>query len=149
MARKPDAGAIYEIAQSFSERCIRLGKYCFVTDVQGIDSRDMHKLWAVYMDNPDYSGQSFYEKWQKQLTNESKDVHRIAADLVALYYLFPHEITKGKKLERLNTVISWKLGSEQPNLASLDRAYDTWIGNSGPAYMNRVPEQIRKFSRLC
>jgi hypothetical protein len=46
-------------------------------------------LWAAFVERPDEGKRSFMEKWHDQLADQSPDVHRIAADLMAFYYLFP------------------------------------------------------------
>ena len=145
MARKVGAEAIYEVAQSFRDRCIKSDQSLLWPENRPWTAESMRRLWIAFKDNPDVSEQTFYQKWKGQLANEAKDVHMIAADLVAFYYLFPQDIKKGTKLERLKTVIGWKLSSEQPNLASVERAFDSSIGTTGRVYLNRIPDQIAFF----
>lgn len=49
----------------------------------------MDALWDAFVGNPDEGNRPFLEKWHDQLENQDEDVHRVAVDLIAFYYLFP------------------------------------------------------------
>jgi 5-methylcytosine-specific restriction protein B len=145
MARKAGAELIYEVAQLFRKRCLESSESLLWLDTHAWTAENMQKLWHAFVDNPDVSKRSFYEKWEDQLAGESEDVHKIAADVTAFYYLFPYDIGKEQKLERVGRVIGWKLSSTQPDLSAIERAYDEHIGSTGRMYFSRIPEQIAFF----
>jgi predicted RNA-binding protein with PUA-like domain len=143
MARKRDAEAIYEVAALFRERCLKSGDSLLWPRHHAWTAANTKRLWDAVFGHPDTSKSGFFAKLEIQLTEEPEDVHCIAADLLAVYYLFPGDIGKEKKLENLQSVISWKLSNQQTDLGMIERAYDTSIGSVGTAYQSAMPSQIQ------
>jgi len=143
MARKSGAEAIYEAAALFRERCLKSGDSLLWPRDRAWKAENTKRLWDAVFGHPDTPKNSFFGKLKFQLSQEPEDVHRIAADLIAVYYLFPRDIGKEKKLENLKSVISWKLSSQQADLGPIERAYDTSIGSVGTAYQSSMPSQIQ------
>ena len=89
MARQVGAEAIYEVAELFRQRCL-VDQASLLWPGRGAWTlANLDALWAAFVERPDEGKRSFMEKWHDQLADQSPDVHRIAADLMAFYYLFP------------------------------------------------------------
>lgn len=145
MAMVPDATVEYASANAFRERCFTEHK-SYLWPVRHVwTSENITKLLNAYMGRLDErSGMSFLKKWQDQLADQDTDVHRLAADVLAFYYLFPssNSIRKIKKIEKLRTVISWKLQTEQPESDLLEESFGSGIGNVGLHYLTSQPFEI-------
>jgi hypothetical protein len=76
------------------------------------------------------------------LAQQPASIHRVAADCLVLYNLFLDNVSPGKKLSSLNTVIDWKLNHERPDLRLVESAFASSIGNPGPGYLMRRPWQL-------
>jgi hypothetical protein len=83
------------------------------------------------MGHPDHSNESFLKKWQLQLAGRSADVHRVAADVLALYYLFTSRVKPETKAQKIKQVASWDLPGELPSLDLLHSTFMESIGGPG------------------
>src|SRR5205823_13211330 len=136
---------IYEAADRCRDRCVVRGTSFLWPGSRAWTPQNIKSLWEAFIGNPDAGEGTFLTKWREQLAILPVDVHRIAADVVAFYYLFPAESQVGKKLklQRLQTVIDWKLSSECSDLDLVKRAFEAeGIGSGGQYYLMHVPWQI-------
>lgn len=152
MARRSDAEAIYHAADLFRQRCLIDGTSLLWPDHHAWSIDNLDALWTAFIDQPDEGKRSFMEKWRDQLAEQSADVHRVAADLMVLYYMFPSNIGEQAKRNGLQEVIGWELGDEgmPPGLPDVEAAFEQAIGHSGIYYLTGRPWQIAfylKFAR--
>jgi 5-methylcytosine-specific restriction protein B len=144
--------AIYEAADLFRRRCLTEGSSLLWPESRAWTLENIGQLWEAFIGNPDIGERSFLAKWRDQLSQSSPDVHRVACDVVAFYYLFPSnsQISKETKLSRLREVVSWKLGDEAPELALITKAYAAGgVGSTGPLYQMSVPWQVGYFLKFA
>lgn len=97
------------------------------------------------MGNPDEGERTFLQKWRDQLADQPEDVHRVAVDLLAFYYLFPSNVTLQHKVAVLGEVIGWRLGERPPDFELLQRAYTAKVGHAGMQYGLAIPWQLTLF----
>jgi hypothetical protein len=142
LARVAWAGSVYEGAQSFREKCLGDGMSLLWPDTQAWTAQNVGALWEAFVGNPDEGNRPFLEKWHDQLSDESDDVHRVAVDLLAFYYLFPSNIGRPRNLEVAEEVAGWKLENDPPDLGLLERTYASSIGNAGTQYTRSMPWQL-------
>ncbi len=151
MAYRVDAEPTYEAADLFRDRCLMDGSSFLWPEHLVWNSENVSTLLeAMTGENADTGSRTFYEKLHDQLAEQPKEIRRVAADVVAFYYLFPTNIGIPKKLSSLERVIGWKLGQEQPDFDSLRQAYEASVGDAGMLYNTRQPEQVifyLKFAR--
>ena len=145
MARVPGAEPVYETADLFRQRCLREGHSLLWPHERVWTVANISALWDAFIGHPDTGTRSFLEKWHDQLADQPEDVHRVAADSIAFYYLFPSNVGRDIKLANVNSVISWKLQGDQPDLHLLERAYSIKVGSPGPQYLMGQPSQIAFF----
>src|SRR4051812_8345029 len=119
MARRADAGGIYEVADLYRQRCLIDRQSLLWPDSAAWTPENISRLYSAFMDNPAPGGGSFFEKWHDQLAAEPDDVHRVAADVIAFYFLFPSNIGREAKLAGVREVIRWKLNVEPPEFQRL------------------------------
>lgn len=142
LARVAWAGSVYEAAQLFREKCLGDGMSLLWPDAQAWTAQNVGALWEAFVGNPDEGNRPFLEKWHDQLSDESDDVHRVAVDLLAFYYLFPSNIGRPRKLEVAEEVAGWKLENDPPDLGLLERTYASSIGNAGTQHTRSMPWQL-------
>jgi hypothetical protein len=145
MARVSEAGPIYDVADQFRQRCLIEGCSLLWPEHRVWTVANISSLWDAFIQRPDTGKRSFLEKWRDQLIDQPEDVHRVAADSIAFYYLFPSNVGRETKLAKVRSVISWKLQGDQPDLHLLERAYSTKVGSPGPHYLMGQPSQIAFF----
>src|SRR5215203_4099851 len=126
MARWPGAEPIYEVADTFRTRCLREQRSLLWPEHQAWTRSNLDALWDAFIEHPDPGKQSFMQKWKVQLHDQTDDVHRIAADVIALYYLFPWNIGPEAKKAAVQEVLSWKLADEStpPGRPEVFAAFD-------------------------
>jgi hypothetical protein len=151
MARLPGREKIYEVADLFRERCLRDGTSLLWPEEHAWSVANLTALWNAFLGHPDSSDLAFSEKWAKQLKNEPDDVHRIAADILAFYYLFPTTdwIRPEKKLQQVMAVVGWRLGGQPPGIDLLKQAFAKGIGSAGTNYNTSQPQQIAFYLEFC
>ena len=71
---------------------------------------NLRALRDAFVGKPDNSKRPFLQKFHDQLAEQNEEIHRVAADLIALYYLIPTNVSAEKKIQSLREVISWKVG---------------------------------------
>ncbi len=142
MARIPTAEPIYQAAERFRECCLATGRSFLWPERLVWTPQTIAALRTAFLDHPDEGMGTFFEKWQAQLADEPEDVHRLAADVMAFYHLYPSNIGGQTKLASIEKIISWKLDGDGPDLGLLERAYATSVGSAGPYYVQQRPWQI-------
>jgi hypothetical protein len=149
LARVPGAEPVYEAAKLFQMRCLVDGTSLLWPGRQAWTLPNMDALWEAFVGHPDEGPRTFFEKWHDQLADQAKDVHRVAVDLLAFYYLFPLNVKPQKKLEAVEEVIGWKLQERPPDFALLERAYAAKLGHAGIQYAIALPWQLNLYIELA
>lgn len=144
MARFPDTDPVYDAAELFRQRCLVGGASFLWPDRHGVWSPgNIEALRSAYMDHPDTGDRAFLEKWHDQLSGQPADVHRLAADVMALYCLYPNNMRAPRKLSNVAQIIDWTLADDRPDLTFLEQAFAAGgIGSAGTHYLMARPEQI-------
>lgn len=135
MARLAGKEPIYEAADLLRQRCLTEQRSLLWPEQRAWIPENLSLLYDAFIGHPDTSDKSFYEKWEVQLGGLSLDCHRVAADVVGLYNLFPMSISADEKRRRVRQVIGWKLGDPPENVSILEEAFQAeGIGSPGPYY---------------
>lgn len=154
MARVPGAEAAYAVAVQFRDHCLREGRSLLWPNERVWTLEHLDSLWSAFAANPDPGEKSFFEKWELQLADQAADVHRVAADLMVIYSLFPRKSTLGaaRKSEYISIVREWKdLPTPDRDAGELvSRAFMTGIATAGIYYLTGMPYHVAfylQFSR--
>jgi hypothetical protein len=137
MARSPAKEAIYDIALQWKNRCLLNNRSLLWPEEVTWTTENLERLFLHFVENIDKGSESFLEKLNRQIDDEPSAIHRIAADTLAIYCLFPVKgnMSQSTKLALIKTVSSWKAGSA-PLLEDLGDAYLDGLGSAGMHYMN-------------
>jgi len=142
VARDPSRDAVYDVAECFRQRCLVQGKSLLWPKSSAWTLASITALRKAFIENPDTGKRSFIEKLHDQLLGDSEDVHRVAADLIAFYYLFPSNIGIDAKLKELNEITSWKLSEDKPDFSALKDAFERGLGQAGLRFSTGKPWQF-------
>lgn len=142
MARRAEAEPVYEAADLFRHRCLIEGRSFLWPERYVWTPETISALREAFIGNPDTGTGTFFEKWRDQLADQPEEVHLVATDTVAFYYLHPGNIGRERKLADVEKVIGWKLEQQQPELELLEKAYSAKVGHAGTLYNTRRPEQV-------
>jgi 5-methylcytosine-specific restriction protein B len=102
---------------------------------------NLDRLREKFIDAPDSSQGSFREKFEAQLKGESQAVKRLAAEALAVYFLFPSNVGSLKKRELVGEVLKW-CGDTLPNEHAVIRSFSAGIGSGGQGYSTRRPAEL-------
>jgi len=151
MARLPNKETIYQAADAFRRESFSKGRSLLWPEDEAWQASILDQLWTAMIGRPDEGDRSFEEKLQDQLAPLPDDAHRVMADAIAFYYLFPSKVNPETKLAKVQEVISWRLKESPRNVEILERAFTAGgIGGAGTHYNMSKPWQlayILKFAR--
>jgi MoxR-like ATPase len=85
------------------------------------------------------------EKWHDQLADQAPDTHRLAADALVLYYLFLDYIKLETKVDRVMTVVNWKLNDDRPSQDRIREMFGEGLGLVGTHYLAAQPFVIEYY----
>jgi MoxR-like ATPase len=141
MARVKGCEAVYEVADQWRTRCLADTKSLLWPEEDAWKERNLVDIRSAFIDRPDTSSESFFDKWQRQLLGQSDGAFRAAVDALAVYQLFPTNMSSIVKLTNVENLLAWRsLGP--PQIEKLRAAFEQGVGNTGPQYMTGRPWQI-------
>ena len=144
MARRignPDVEAVLAAAARWRSRCVE-GDGSVLADEQLWTAENLAALRDLFRANPILGAdRSFFDKLREQLTGAPELLSHLAAEAIWFLLLFPHHAKYGpeKKVERIVEV--WEFAGLGPP-PSIDKATLMGVGNPGPAYIARFPDEF-------
>lgn len=125
---------IIATSQRWKKECL-IGDGSLFSDDSLWTHANIDQFKKYFVDNLIYGGdQTFYEKFEIQLSSAPPEVKHLAAEMLYILLLFPSNITARKKAEDVRLIWSWS-GSAiaDPNL---EASFAEGIGSTGMAYNN-------------
>jgi len=112
------ADAVYEAAELFRKRCLVDGTSLLWPEHRSWSVETIDSLLQSLGDDPGEG--TFFDKLRGQLANQPDDVLRVAADVLAFYFLFPSSNAVGSKRKResIQTVVDWRPGASRSRRTS-------------------------------
>lgn len=136
-----DRSAIYSAAEKWKEECL-IKDQSLLWNSESIWSKEnLERFRVVFVENPDQTGSDFDQKFKKQLQNESEGVHKLAIEMVYVYYLFTSFVKFETKVKKLKMIADWKGIEFNRNWEMLEALRDG-IGNPGTAYNTAKYEEF-------
>lgn len=138
MARYLPAEAMYQMADLFRDRCLANGRSLLWPSDEVWTPLNISEVVSAF--DEDVKGGSFFEKWCNQLAACSQDAHKVAADVLVLYelILWPGDgaaMKPSTKMSNLETVMSWKLANQPPDMTLLKQAFNVGCTHPGVFYL--------------
>jgi 5-methylcytosine-specific restriction protein B len=101
----------------------------------------LDSIHKAFVATPDEGDRSFIDKFRDQIQPAGTDVIRLAAELLAVYFLFPSNVGGFRKRQVVNEVLGWA-GDNLPETHLLSQAFEHGIGSGGQGYNTRRPFEI-------
>ncbi len=140
--KNPKTENIYQCAEQFFENCIiDDGSLLFSENLWTRENLEIlhHNFIHVTYEGKD----PFLVKFEKQIGALDKSVIRLAAELLALYYLFPSEknISAKRKIEAVSTVLNWS-HDKLDDHSLLVEAFESGVGGVGTAFLTYQYKEV-------
>ncbi len=99
---------IYSVAKDFGNNCL-LKDGSLIDDEQLWTLQNLQNLYDIFVNYPDRGDRSFTEKLHDQIINANNHdaVSRLAAEVVAVYFLFLSNVGFNRKTELVRKIRSW------------------------------------------
>jgi 5-methylcytosine-specific restriction protein B len=131
-----DTNAIYQAAAAFRDRCL-LQDGSLLFDGAAVWTPDnLARFHGKFVGGYDASDSTFTEKLKGQLKDQEQSVKRLAAEMLAVYFLFPINVTARRKRQLVGEVLSWG-GDTVPEEHPVWRAFEGGLGGGGQGYNTR------------
>src|SRR5699024_9138179 len=108
MATLPRDKKIYEMINVWKENSLLNDKGFIWPEENVWSNENVYKFRVAFIEQPDESQQSFYEKLHNQLIGADESVYKYTVELLFLYYLVLTRTTYETKINKLETVANWK-----------------------------------------
>src|SRR6476660_8107333 len=102
-----DTTPTYEAAAVFRDRCLLAEGSMLFDDAPVWTAANLDRLREKFVDAPDMSDRNFGEKFKDQVQGEARPVVRLAAEVLAVYFLFATNVTARRKRELVGEVLGW------------------------------------------
>lgn len=132
---------MYQLIEFWRTNCL-LGNQSLIWPEETIwTEENFNRFRFAFIEKPDESDDSFYEKLEKQLAGEDEGVYKYTIELMFLYYMIPVRTTYETKMNKLEMIAGWKG-------ISLDRSLPVFevlregLASTGASYNTRMYFEI-------
>lgn len=132
---------IYDAAAKLMARCLQGDGSLLRDDAELWTPGNLEKIHKVFVAAPDEGDRTFTEKFEDQIKPAGSEICRLAAEVLAVYFLFPSNVGGARKKELVGEVLGWA-GEVLPTESLLADALSQGIGSGGQGYNTRRPFEI-------
>ncbi len=136
-----DTSRIYEAADAFRNNCLLRDGSLLFEQVSLWRPELLESIHKAFVATPDEGDRSFIDKFRDQIQPTGTEVIRLAAELLAVYFLFPSNVGGFRKRQVVNEVLGWA-GDNLPENHLVSLAFEHGIGSGGQGYNTRRPFEI-------
>lgn len=136
-----DPSRIYEAADAFRKNCLLRNGSLLFEQFSLWRPELLENIHKAFVATPDEGDRSFIDKFRDQIQPAGTEVIRLAAELLAVYFLFPSNVGGFRKRQVVNEVLGWA-GDSLPETHFLSQAFENGIGSGGQGYNTRRPFEI-------
>ena len=139
--RNAGAETVYAAADAWVERALRSDDSLFTPGRRIWASEWIDELRRRFLDSPDESQGSFFEKLERQLVGASPEAYQLMAEVLYVYFLIVYTTDSSKEQAQVESVLAW---SPEPVAIppELVAALAPGLVNPGPAYHTYRPFQV-------
>src|SRR4051794_5933910 len=94
-----DTAPTYQAAEAFRDRCLLADRSLLFDDATVWTAANLDQLREKFVEAYDASDRTFVEKFKDQVQGGDQPVVRLAAEALAVYFLFPSNVTAHRKRE--------------------------------------------------
>lgn len=133
---------IYDVGARFLEHCLQKDGSLIHDDLSVWSLDNLEKIRKAFNESPDTGGRTFTAKFADQIRPAGDNIGRLAAEILAVYFLFPiRSVGESRKKELVGEVLGWADDVLPPD-SQLANAFDVGIGSGGPGFNMRRPLEI-------
>lgn len=136
-----DTSRIYEAADAFRNNCLLRDGSVLFEQASLWRPELLESIHKAFVATPDEGDRSFIDKFRDQIQPTGTEVIRLAAELLAVYFLFPSNVGGFRKRQVVNEVLGWA-GRNLPENHLVSLAFAHGIGSGGQGYNTRRPFEI-------
>lgn len=136
-----DTSKIYQVANAFRTSCLLSDGSLLFTDAAIWRADVLDRLHKVFVAKPDEGDRNFIAKFKDQVGTADKEVIRLAAEILSVYFLFPSSVSGTRKRQVVNEVLGWA-GDNLPETHLVSASFSNGIGSGGQGYNTRRPFEI-------
>ena len=135
MARRAGCDAVYDAAQRWVDVALRKDDSLFTPGQPIWSLHNLNDFHHRFVDQPEVPGNSFIEKFERQLAGAPSTTIQLAAEVLYVHYLIagPYAISAETKRRSIGKVLSWA-DSELSIPSKLDKVLDSGILRPGVAF---------------
>ena len=128
--------SVYLLAERWRDECL-IEDHSLLFPAEALWTPDViGELVRRYNENLLLDDRTFEEKFREQLGSDRRDITRLAADVLVVYFLFAVDAVNGpRKRELISAVLSWGGDSFDAD-GEVAHVLDGGIGNPGQGYNN-------------
>ncbi len=136
-----DTARIFEAADAFRSKCL-LNDGSLIFEGEAVWRPEvLDRVHKAFVATPDEGDRSFMDKFKDQIGQAGKEVIRLAAEILCVYFLFPSNVGGTRKRQVVNDVLGWS-GDSLPVSHPVSAAFSNGIGSGGQGYNTRRPFEI-------
>ena len=135
MARRAGCDAVYDAAQLWVDAALRKDESLFTPGQPIWSLHNLNDFHQRFVGQPEVPGNSFIEKFERQLAGAPSTTIQLAAEVLYVHYLIagPYAISAETKRRSIGKVLSWA-DSELSIPSKLDKVLDSGILRPGVAF---------------
>ena len=138
------ANKVYDAAQAWVDSALRSDDSLFTPGKRIWTPEGLATLHTQFLNRPDGSKISFYDKLERQLAGSPPEVYQLMAEVLFVHHLISGRTRGSKKREEINRVLGWS--TEPVSIPrTLTESLNTWfmnIGGGTPYRPHQVGTQI-------
>ena len=139
--RNAGAETVYAAADAWVERALRSDNSLFTPGRRIWASEWIDELRRRFLDRPDESKGTFFDKLERQLDGSPPEAYQLMAEVLYVYFLIVYTTDSRKEQAQVESVLGW---SPEPVAIppELVAALAPGLVNPGPAYHTYRPFQV-------
>ena len=132
---------LYAAAEQFVNRCLREGDSLFRPGTKVWSNGPLDDIYRRFVEQPDLSADSFFEKFERQLAGASQEVYLLGGELLYFHLLIAKDITGKTKRAAIRRPFTW--ATEPLNIpAEFDAPLEGGLSKTGIAFNRYRPFQL-------
>ena len=139
---KQQAAAILPAADRWKQRCL-LGGGSLFGDERLWTGQNFKQLRVHFVENPDESSDSFYEKLRRQLDPAPPEAKRLWSEMTWVFYLIVRNVTPETKRDQIAKVWEWSGARLPEGHWALNDDVLTGCANTGAGYLTHRWRELR------
>lgn len=133
---------VYDAAEKWRDTCL-IGDSSILAPGEAFWTTEfLDELDRIFVQRPDTSKSTYFEKLERQLEGASQGAIRLMAEVNWIVTLFPSNVTPDTKKQNVRTIWSWSNGTLESDNRYLQDDVLGGLGHGGPGFNVHKPREI-------